>query len=413
MLPGLSVSNTNFRYGSRLEVDFIGFLIIVLLFFIVMLIVSISFYQSPLFLALQLFLTLVLTLVFIVKTLLWFYVIFEVSLIPIGFIILIIGYQPERIQAIGYIFIYTIVASIPLLLLIMELSYLSTFRASLIKWIYLALNPAFKGLIFLFAIIAFLVKLPVYGLHIWLPKAHVEAPLEGSIILAGLLLKVGGFGIVLFLPVSIILSRELCIFISFCRGLGGVLIRILCLRIIDLKIIIAYSSVAHIAICLICIFSCSKIAIIRAVLIILAHGISRPAIFTGAFNIYTCRKSRNLILNRGGLSYSPAFTLWWFLACLANIAAPPTLNLIREVLSFISLWWESPTYSLQIGFIIFLRGAYSLIAYSFTQHSYRECSNLKIREFPINRSLILRVYSLSLLVSPLFLSTITPVILVY
>lgn len=411
--PGISISPSRFRYGVSAEADFMGLLILALLYFILMLIISVRFYQNHLGLGLQVSLTLVLTLVFLVKNLLWFYILFEVSLIPIGFIILIIGYQPERIQAISYIFMYTIVASMPLLLLILGLGHMCTFRVSTLKWTSLDATHHFQGFVFMFIMLAFMVKLPVYGLHMWLPKAHVEAPLEGSIILAGLLLKVGGFGIVLFLPVSNLLSRNLSILVSFCRGLGGVLIRILCLRIIDLKIIIAYSSVSHMSICLMCVFASSKIGVIRGILVILAHGISSPAIFTGAFNMYTCRKSRNLMLNRGGLRYAPTFRMWWFLACLANMAAPPTLNLVREVLSFISLWWLTPFFSLQMGIIIFLRGAYRLVAYSFTQHRFRECSNIKIKEFSITTNLVIRSFSLPLLLSPIYLSRVVPVSLMY
>lgn len=149
-------------------------------------------------------------------------------------------------------------------------------------------------------------KFPIYRVHLWLPKAHVEASVEGSIILAGLLLKLGGFGIIYFLP-AIKNSIVRGVLTSF-RLLGGCIIRVLCLRLTDIKMLIAYSSVAHISIGIAAILSQSKILILSCVFVMFAHGVTRPAIFLGAYYMYQWSGSRNMLLNTSALNFNPAFT---------------------------------------------------------------------------------------------------------
>jgi NADH-ubiquinone oxidoreductase chain 4 len=153
---------------------------------------------------------------------------------------------------------------------------------------------------------AFLVKLPIYGVHLWLPKAHVEAPVFGSIILAAILLKLGRFGLWLFNPYIFLDSVN--IFISI-RIIGGVLVRILCLRLTDLKIIIAYSSVRHMGCVLIPIFISNTISSFRGIILILAHGVRSSAIFLISYYLYQINYSRRLLLTKGFLTGSRLISL--------------------------------------------------------------------------------------------------------
>ena len=145
-----------------------------------------------------------------------FYILFELRLIPTLFIVFFFGYQPEKIQASMYLLIYTVLSSLPLLLLfIRSSSCLTYFEAGSRFWFCLALT------------MGFMVKTPIYLVHVWLPKAHVEAPVGGSIVLAGVLLKLGSYGLIVFCP--LIKSRVLTIYLSL-SVLGSLLCRIICVR---------------------------------------------------------------------------------------------------------------------------------------------------------------------------------------
>ena len=156
-----------------------------------------------------------------------------------------------------------------------------------------------------------MVKFPIYRVHLWLPKAHVEAPVSGSMILAGLLLKIGGFGWFLIIPL-ITSSPRMWVFTSFSL-MGGTLIRLACLRQVDIKVIIAYSSVAHLGFVIGAFTSDRSLGFVGGVLIILTHGLSSPGIFYSANVFYSRSGSRNILINSGSVQFTPLILIFWFL----------------------------------------------------------------------------------------------------
>ena len=286
-----------------------------------------------------------------------FYVLFEFSLVPISLVIIGWGYQPERVAAFIRMLLYTISASLPLLGIIIFLIH-NTYAYTSI-WNLIIINNS--AILTLLCMLGFLVKFPIFSFHLWLPKAHVEAPVGGSMVLAAILLKMGGFGIWLFL--HLFRSFIFLEFLFFFSIWGGAAIRVTCIRQKDIKILIAYSSVAHIRFVIRSLTTMSSIGLRRAFMLIVAHGLASSGLFLGRFFAYKSFYSRNMLLTKSLLRVWPNFSLLWFIICARNMGAPPFINLLAEILSRVVVWRFEKIVFLAVGAILIFRVVYSIILY--------------------------------------------------
>ena len=219
-------------------------------------------------------------------------------------------------------------------------------------------------------LLAFLVKLPIFFAHLWLPKAHVEAPVAGSIILAAILLKLGGYGLIRIVMLFPNQSSAMYRIITSVRLVGAAITRLICLRQTDIKSLIAYSSVGHIGLIIAGIMSNSALGIIGGLAIIVAHGLISSSLFCIANITYEYSRSRRILLSKGLLALRPVVAMWWFLLLRANIAAPPSINLLREILLITSTLARNIWLSAPLILVSFLGAAYSLYLYSSINHGW-------------------------------------------
>nr|AGI78548.1 NADH dehydrogenase subunit 4 [Brachionus koreanus] len=348
------VSNLNFLYFC----DELSFFMVYMTVFVLFTSFMYSLYLQP---GLKINMVYILMLVFCVgvfttSNLFSFIFIYECSLLPILYIIIKWGSYPERSMSAVMLLVYTSVFTFPFI------AVMFTIYSLLGSFLFMApftaqsfnVGPLMSIIIFF----TFSVKLPIYGLHFWLPMAHVEAPTFGSMILAGILLKLGGVGLIRctdymdvvflkdtlfgYLMVFLVYSTLVCAFQS------------------DFKRLVAYSSVSHMMAVPLLYLSNTIISLKSLLMIMLFHGLSSPVLFMIVGVLYSMFSTRQLIMIRGIMLLSPLLSFLMIVAFFFTMSAPPFPSFVAEVYFMISCFYISPMLLYSFLFFTFLSLVYNL-----------------------------------------------------
>jgi proton-translocating NADH-quinone oxidoreductase chain M len=321
---------------------------------------------------------------FVSLDLLLFYIFFE-SVLPILFIVIIIfGHGNDRFRSAFLLFLYTLAGSLPMLLCILVIySYVGSTDFQLISLYEINLDS--QKLLWLGFFLAFAVKTPLYPFIIWLPKAHADSPLAGSIILAATILKLATYGylrvLINFLPDATNyfspLVQTVAVIAIIYASLSTIIQQ-------DTKRLIAYSSIAHMGVVVLGLFSNTIQGIEGGILLALAHGFVSPALFICVGGIIYDRTGTRIInYIRGLVTYMPVFTILFFIFTIANTGIPLSLNFLGEQLALIGIWQQNPIIATLGATGILLSACYSLFLYN--RLSYGSLSPLLTPVKDLNR----------------------------
>jgi proton-translocating NADH-quinone oxidoreductase chain M len=340
--------------------------------------------------------------VFSVLDLLLFYIFFEAILIPMYVMIGILGSRERKIRAVYLFFFYTLIGSFCMLI---GLTYiyliLGTLNFEIINLNFFSFEEQYW--LWLAFFLSFATKIPMFPFHVWLPEAHVEAPTVGSVLLAGILLKLGVYG---FLRYSLILFSDSSLFFSplvyLLSILGIIYASLNAIRQTDLKRIIAYSSVAHMNLISLGIFSFNIFGIEGSIIQSISHGFVSGAMFLLVGILYDRYHSRLLYYYCGLVHMMPVYSLLLLIFTMANIALPGTSSFVGEFLLLLGIFKINNIVCFYSSLGVILCGAYSLWLYNRLIYGNLNINNvllfkdLNFREFSILLPLLLLVFFLGI-----------------
>ena len=295
--------------------------------------------------------------VFLALDLFLFYFFWELMLVPMYFLIGIWGHERRRYAALKF-FLFTQASGLLMLVAILGLAFLHRRQEGAYSFSYedlLELDPGSAGIwLFLGFFVAFAVKLPALGLHTWLPDAHTEAPTAGSVILAGLLLKTGAYGLIRFaVPLFPDAARQVAPF-AMVLGAAGVLYgALVAFGQRDLKRLVAYTSVSHLGFVLIGVFAWNRVALQGAVMQMICHGLSTGALFVLAGGIQERLHTREMSRLGGLHAVAPRMSTMALCFALGSLGLPGLGNFVAELLVLVGAFESSPvaTIAAAIGLV--------------------------------------------------------------
>jgi NADH-quinone oxidoreductase subunit M len=356
--------------------------------------------------------------VFLALDLFLFFVFWEVMLVPMYFLIGVWGHERRIYAAIKFV-LYTMAGSVLMLVAILWLySATGSFQLPYIQELLtsgrMLLAPRAELLLFGAFFLAFAIKVPLFPLHTWLPDAHVEAPTAGSIILAGVLLKMGTYGLVRFcLPLFPDAARQMAPYVAALAIIGIIYGALVAMVQPDLKKLIAYSSVSHLGFVVLGIFAFNSIGVQGAVYQMLNHGVSTGALFLMAGMLYD-RRHTHLIREFGGLATPmPVWSAFFLYVCLSSLGLPMLNGFVGEYLILLGAWRADPTWAVLAAVGVILAAVYLLWAYQRTVFGEVTVEkNRGLRDADRRERVMLGALAIVILWmgvgSPLFISRIEP-----
>jgi NADH-ubiquinone oxidoreductase chain 4 len=340
--------------------------------------------------------------VFLVLDLMLFYIFFEGVLIPMFLVVGIWGGSITRIRASFLLFLYTLAGSLFMLLAILVIYYnVGSTDFTIISLSEISFNN--QKLLWLAFFLSFMVKTPMVPFHIWLPRAHAEAPLAGSVLLAGLFLKLATYGylriLIEFMPDA---TRYFAPLVQTLAIVSLIYSSLATVRQADFKALVAYSSIAHMAVVVLGLFSNTIVGIEGAIRLSIAHGFISPALFILVGGVvYDRFHSRIIRYYRGLTVYMPVFRLLFFLATIANMGIPLSLNWAGEYMALSGLFQQSPFIALLGSTGIVLSACYSIFLFNrmaFGRYSkyLGSVTDVSRREYVVLMSLLVPAFVLGI-----------------
>lgn len=314
---------------------------------------------------------------------------FESILIPMFLIVGIWGSRERKIRAAYLLFLYTLIGSVLMLLAIL-LIYSITGTTTYTNLLTVSFDESLQKFLWLAFFASFAVKVPMVPVHIWLPEAHVEAPTAGSVILAGVLLKLGSYGLIRFsmplFPVATIYFTPL---VYTMAAIAVIYTSLTAIRQSDMKRIIAYASVAHMNVILVGMFALNMQGLEGAMIQMLSHGLVSSALFLCVGVLYDRHHSRMVRYYSGMAHTMPIFAIIFLFMTMANIALPCTSSFVGEFLILVGAFQANTTICVLAGTGMILGGGYSLwlfnrIAYgNLKVQAIQQFSDVNRREFMV------------------------------